>query len=55
MKYLIILFIRIRKHFSLLFLFLQNAQTAKLLPVMGIYTDELARIFSFTDLNQFRQ
>ena len=40
---------------SLLFLFLQNAQTAKLLPVMGIYTDELARIFSFTDLNQFRQ
>jgi len=30
-------------------------QTAKLLPVMGIYTDELARIFSFTDLNQFRQ
>ena len=36
-------------------LFLQNAQTAKLLPVMGIYTDELARIFSFTDLNQFRQ
>jgi len=37
------------------FLFLQNAQTAKLLPVMGIYTDELARIFSFTDLNQFRQ
>ena len=34
---------------------LQNAQTAKLLPVMGIYTDELARIFSFTDLNQFRQ
>ena len=40
---------------SLLFLFLQNVQTAKLLPVMGIYTDELARIFSFTDLNQFRQ
>mgnify|MGYP000004694114 FL=1 len=40
---------------SLLFLFLQNAQTAKLLPVMGIYTDELARIFSFTDLNQLRQ
>ena len=30
---------------SLLFLFLQNVQTAKLLPVMGIYTDELARIF----------
>lgn len=30
---------------SLLFLFLQNAQTAKLLPVMGIYMDELAAYF----------
>lgn len=39
---------------SLLFLFLQNADTAKLLPVMGIYTDELENVFSFTDLNRFK-
>ena len=39
---------------SLLFLFLQNADTAKLLPVMGIYTDELESVFSFTDLNRFK-
>lgn len=39
---------------SLLFLFLQNPETAKLLPVMDIYTPELAQIFSFTDLGRLK-
>ena len=39
---------------SLLFLFLQNADTAKLLPAMGIYTDDLENVFSFPDLNRFK-
>ena len=39
---------------SLLFLFSKNADTARLLPVMGIYTEELESLFSFTDLNKLK-
>lgn len=39
---------------SLLFLFAQNEETKKLLPVLGIYDTELERSFSFTDLTKLR-
>lgn len=39
---------------SLLFLFSQNEQTMKLLPVMEIYTPELEQVFSFADLGRLK-
>lgn len=39
---------------SLLFLFTQNEETRQLLPVLGIFTDELSGLFSITDLNQLK-
>lgn len=39
---------------SLLFLFTQNSETKDLLPVLGIYTSELAQCFSFADLNKLQ-
>lgn len=39
---------------SLLFLFTQNEKTKDLLPVLGIYTEELAQFFSFTDLRNLK-
>ena len=39
---------------SLLFLFSKNVDTARLLPVMGIYTEELESLFSFTDLKKLK-
>lgn len=40
---------------SLLFLFTQNEKTKDLLPVLGIYTPELAQFFSFADLKKLQQ
>lgn len=39
---------------SLLFLFSQNEETMKLLPVMEIYTPELEQVFSFTNLGKLK-
>jgi len=39
---------------SLLFLFSQNEETMKLLPVMEIYTPELEQVFSFADLGRLK-
>lgn len=39
---------------SLLFLFSQTPETRDLLPVLGIYTPELEKFFSFTNLDKLR-
>lgn len=39
---------------SLLFLFTQNEETRQLLPVLGIYTQELSEMFSITNLEKLR-
>ena len=39
---------------SLLFLFTQNEETRQLLPVLGIYTEELSGMFSMTNLEKLR-
>lgn len=40
---------------SLLFLFTQNDKTRDLMPVLGIYTQELSHFFSFTDLQNLQK
>lgn len=40
---------------SLLFLFSQNQETMKLLPVLDIYTPELEQVFSFTDTGRLKK
>lgn len=40
---------------SLMFLFTQNEKTRDLMPVLGIYTQELSQFFSFTDLKGLQQ
>lgn len=40
---------------SLLFLFSQNPETMKLLPVLDIYTPELEQVFSFTDTGRLKK
>ena len=39
---------------SLLFLFTQNKSTQVLLPILGIYTPELACLFNVTDLRKLK-
>ena len=39
---------------SLLFLFMQNGETKPLLTELGIYTDELADLFTITDLSRLK-
>lgn len=39
---------------SLLFLFMQNESTQSLLPLLGIYTPELACLFNVTDLKKLK-
>lgn len=40
---------------SLLFLFSQNEETEKLLPVLGVYTPELEQVFSFANLGKLKR
>lgn len=39
---------------SLMFIFTQNEKTRDLLPVLGIYTQELSQFFSFADLKNLQ-
>ena len=39
---------------SLMFFFTQNEKTRDLLPVLGIYTKELAQFFSYVDLKKLQ-
>lgn len=41
-------------YLSLLFVFQQNEATSFLLPILGVYTPELAAYFQVTDLKKFK-